>query len=189
MFRSTILVAVVLALFGMAPIASADGVTWTLHDMAFSDGGTASGSFTYDATTNTLTNINITTTAGTAFGGAIYTAVDPSFTPLPNDIGFVVTLLPDFTGSSALELEFYTSNTFATPQNLTNVPGTVYTALNEFECTNPACTSVGIIDLRGTIGDGTITGVAAAREPSSILMLGAGLLALLVLPTRKAFQV
>jgi len=172
MYRIAMIVGVVLALFGFAPTASADGVTWTLNDMVFSDGATASGSFEYDAATNTLSSINVTTTAGSAFGGATYTAVDPSFTPLPNDIGFVVTLIPDFTGTGALELEFFTSNSFAIPTNLTNAGGTIFTALNEFQCLNASCTSVN--DLRGTIGSGTVTGAVVAPEPSSLLMLAIG---------------
>jgi hypothetical protein len=93
----------------------------------------------------------VTTTAGSAFGGATYTAVDPSFTPLPNDIGFVVTLLPDFTGTGALELEFFASDTFATPTNLTNAGGTIFTGLNEFECLNASCTSVDDLDRSRTL--------------------------------------
>lgn len=177
MSRISIIAAVVLALFGFVPTASADGVLWTLNDMAFSDGATASGSFVYDAATNTLSSISITTTAGSAFGGATYTAVDPSFTPLPNDIGFVVTLMPDFTGTGALELEFFTSNTFARPTNLTNAGGTIFTALNEFQCLNADCTSVS--DLRGTIGSGTVTGVVVS-EPSTLLFLVIGALGIVV---------
>src|SRR6516164_5165672 len=151
MFRFNVAATILLLVLALAPVASADGVTWTLHDQLFSDGATASGSFVYDASTHTVSSVNITTTGGSLSGGATYAAVLPSFTPLPFDIGFVVTLMPDFTGSSALELEFFTSNTFAVPENLTNAGGTVVTALNEFACLNPACTSVK--DLRGTIGD------------------------------------
>jgi len=177
MYRIAIIAAVLWVLFGFVPAALADGVSWTLNNMVFSDGATASGSFVYDAATNTLSSISITTTAGSAFGGATYTAVDPSFTPLPNDIGFVVTLMPDFTGTGALELEFFTSNTFATPTNLTNAGGTIFTALNEFQCLNASCTSVN--DLRGTVGSGTVTGVVITPEPSSLLLLAIGALGLI----------
>jgi len=179
MFRFNVIAGILLMLFVLAPVASADGVTWTLQNMLFNDGATASGSFVYDAATNTVSSIHITTTSGSFFTGATYTAVDPSFAPLPFDIGVVVMLMSDFTGSSALELEFFTSNTFAVPQNLTNAGGTVFTALNEFACLNSACTSVN--DLRGTIADGTVT---SAPEPSTLVLAGLGLLGLCTLRRR-----
>ena len=48
-------------------------LTWTLHNVTFNDGGTASGTYVYDADTNTVSNINIVTTAGSAMPGATYT--------------------------------------------------------------------------------------------------------------------
>lgn len=39
-------------------------LTWTLTDVTFDTGGTATGSFVYDADTNALSNWNIFTTAG-----------------------------------------------------------------------------------------------------------------------------
>jgi hypothetical protein len=83
-------------------------------------------------------------------------------------------LLADFTGTGALELEFFASDTFATPTNLTNPGGTIFAPLNEFECLNASCTSVD--DLRGTIGSGTVAGVANTSEPSSLLLLAIGAL-------------
>jgi len=50
-------------------------VEWVLQDIEFDDGGKASGSFTYDADTNSYSNINITTTGGSSFAGATYTTV------------------------------------------------------------------------------------------------------------------
>ena len=185
MFRLNVAASILFLLLGLAPGASADSVTWTLHDVLFSDGATASGSFVYDASTNKVSAVNITTTGGSLFGGATYRAVDPSFTPLPFDIGFVVTLMPDFTGSSALELEFFTSNSFAVPLNLTNAGGTVFTALNEFACLNAACTSVN--DLRGTTGDATIVGAVSTRETSTLLLVGIGLLGLCAVNKRYRF--
>jgi hypothetical protein len=55
--------------------ASAVPVTWTLHEVVFQDGATASGSFTYDADTNTYSAVNITTTTGPIRTGATYTFV------------------------------------------------------------------------------------------------------------------
>jgi len=44
--------------------AMAAPVKWTLSDITFDDGGTASGSFVYDANTNTYSAISVTTTGG-----------------------------------------------------------------------------------------------------------------------------
>ena len=46
-----------------APSASTPK-TWTLGEVAFSDGATASGSFVFDAATHVASDWNITTTAG-----------------------------------------------------------------------------------------------------------------------------
>ena len=48
--------------------AFADPVTWYLKDARFQGESRAIGSFTYDADTNTYSNINITTTPGTVIG-------------------------------------------------------------------------------------------------------------------------
>ena len=47
-------------------------VVWTLNGVTFDDGGTASGSFTYDAGTDTYSAISMSTTAGSAKGVASY---------------------------------------------------------------------------------------------------------------------
>ncbi len=44
----------------------------------FADGGTASGSFDYDAGTNAYSFVNITTSGG-SLTGATYLALDPGF--------------------------------------------------------------------------------------------------------------
>src|ERR1700739_5028547 len=78
-FRSLITVFILVVTFGVPSIASADGISWTLTGVTFDDGGTASGSFNYNAVTNTFSSIDITTTAGSAFGGAIYTTLSGAF--------------------------------------------------------------------------------------------------------------
>ena len=77
--RALITVAGLLVFFCLPSIASADGVTWDLMNVTLSGGGTASGSFVYDSTTNTLSDVNITTSAGTSFAGATYLAANPGF--------------------------------------------------------------------------------------------------------------
>lgn len=59
----------------LALSASAAPVTWTLTDTTFDDGGTATGSFVYDADTNLYSHVNITTTTGSIRVGETYTHV------------------------------------------------------------------------------------------------------------------
>ncbi len=68
-FRSLITALMLVALFCMPSIASADGVPvpWTLTGVTFSNGETASGSFDYNSVTNMFSSIDITTTAGNTY--------------------------------------------------------------------------------------------------------------------------
>lgn len=70
-------IAIAAAMLGLAGPASATDVTanFTLDGVTFGDGGTASGGFTLDYTTGTLSNVNIMTTDGTSdsFGESYYT--------------------------------------------------------------------------------------------------------------------
>lgn len=59
---------------GFASLSFATPVKWELVDFAFSDGGSASGSFVFDSTTNTYSNIDITTTLGSSYSGTHYAA-------------------------------------------------------------------------------------------------------------------
>lgn len=47
-----------------SPKATATPVTWYLDDVTFTGGGTASGQFTFDATTDTYSGISISTSGG-----------------------------------------------------------------------------------------------------------------------------
>jgi len=158
-----------------APRASADGLTWTLTGVTFSDGGTASGSFDYDALTNTVSSVDITTTLGSSFGGATYAAVDPGFGPSPSLIVFVtLPSLADYTGTPVLALDF--------GGFLTDLGGTVPVEDAEFTCGDPGCTLPGST-LR-LINAGTVTTVSTP-EPSSLLLFGSGLLGLVSAARRK----
>lgn len=59
------------ALLFASSAVSAAILTWTLQNVSFSDGGTASGSFDYDADTNTYSDFSISVSGG----GALF----PSF--------------------------------------------------------------------------------------------------------------
>ena len=53
-----------------------------LSDVVFDDGGTASGTFDYDADTNIFTDVNVTTTSGSLLSGANYVSShSSSFNP------------------------------------------------------------------------------------------------------------
>jgi hypothetical protein len=52
--------------------ANANPINFVLQGVRFSDGGTASGTFTYDPATNQYSNVNITTTTGGVRTGANY---------------------------------------------------------------------------------------------------------------------
>ena len=134
--------------------ALADPILWTLNNVTFSDGGTASGSFIYDADFNTYSAINIETTPGTErLSGATYIQLSNEF--VSNDTRVVVlTAAGSVTGASLLLLPYY-----GTP--LTNAGGTVVLTIPisaEGTCINTPCTNVPV-DLRET-NSGSLVGVA-----------------------------
>jgi hypothetical protein len=53
-------------------LAQAIPVEWTLQNVQFEDGGTAYGTFTYDADANLYSKVDVTTTSGTMFAGFTY---------------------------------------------------------------------------------------------------------------------
>lgn len=54
-------------------------VVWTLNNFTFSDGGSASGSFTWDEVNNAATSWNIITTAGSQMSGHTYSSATGLF--------------------------------------------------------------------------------------------------------------
>jgi hypothetical protein len=84
---------------------------WFFQNVQLSDGGTVSGSFVYDQSTNTYSNIDVTTTTGGSRTGAHYTTacVAPACDGVPPDQTEVLLLTnnnADQTGQSALALFF-----------------------------------------------------------------------------------
>ncbi|MGB6301211.1 MAG: PEP-CTERM sorting domain-containing protein [Rivularia sp. (in: cyanobacteria)] len=68
----TIASAAAIANFSVSSPVKAAVVNWTLDDVIFDDGGTATGSFEYDADTNQIGNFDISVTNGSTFSSFDY---------------------------------------------------------------------------------------------------------------------
>jgi hypothetical protein len=160
-----------LALFGLCsitPVSSVQAatVTWFLQDVRFDDGGTATGSFGYDADTNNFSAINITTSASGVFG-ATY-GVPGLGTSTFFD---TVTAFPVI-GESRLAFELTAA--------MTNLGGTI--AINllgfisdvELLCTETSCS---IFTTYRLLSKGAIT-TSPVPIPAALPLLAAGLSAM-----------
>ncbi|HUP04955.1 MAG TPA: putative Ig domain-containing protein, partial [Bryobacteraceae bacterium] len=157
-FRALTLLA---ALAALAPLVSAAQVKWTLHSVTFADGGTATGSFVYDADSNTYSSVNITTTSGTAFAGAAYTQVTAGTSST-----LVVT--PPTLNSVFLTFVF---------SPLTDAGGTAdIVALVESQCTSGGCgTSNTLRSVTTSIGTATLVSgqpLSNATNPNGTFSMG-----------------
>jgi hypothetical protein len=113
-------IAAAVVILGFAAPASADTIAnFVLDGVTFNDGGTASGSFTLDLTTDTLSNVNITTSTDSALGvGTTFTDSDYSNSFTPGPVYFL------FDNNASLpvdELTIELSETL-TPSNLASTP-------------------------------------------------------------------
>ena len=86
--------------------ASAVVVTYTLSGVTFGDGGTASGSFTYDSDTNTYSNVSISTTIGGVRSGAAYNTISAGFGPTNSQFLAVTSSAANQTGLPGFALFF-----------------------------------------------------------------------------------
>jgi len=174
--RSLITVFALFVLFCMPSIASADGVPWVLAGVTFDDGGTASGSFVYDAVTNTYSAINVTTTAGATLAGATYTSLSDIVGSSSTGFLFGPNNSSDLTGASFLMWLF--------DAPLTNSGGIVQVSLPppsdsiEALCGDPGC-SDSAASFRIVTGGEVVGTAVATPEPSTFSLVGMGLVALL----------
>lgn len=128
--------------------ANAAPVVWTLDGVTRSDGGTVTGSFTYDAATNTYSAINIISTPGSSSVPAeAYGEPIPSVPPDATFLYLARTPLPsDLTNQNVIFFD-YTA--------LTDAGGTVSLNVNSSEtlCASSDCTGspVDIVSLNGQV--------------------------------------
>ena len=172
-FVKTIALVAVTVMMSMS--ANAAPVVWTLNGVTFDDGGTASGSFTYDADTNTFSAIAITTTAGSTLGGASYNTPVPGYTS--NEAQLVVVNSangPDYTGSPVFFPEF--------APVLSNAGGVVNLDTDDAEttCGDASCSGPGQAPMRAVTA-GTLSGVPAPAEVAAVPTMPFYALALTVL--------
>ncbi len=140
--------------------ARADPVIWTLSGVTFSDGGIASGSFVYDATSNTVSAWSITVTGGDTglFSPFIYNPGDSTAEGINAAFPGIFILSP---GSRALQLGF------AGP--LTDSGGTL--AIVPFDSTEESF-GVTFFNFRD-IASGSVVGAPPVPEPATLLLLSA----------------
>ncbi len=168
MKRIALLVALGISAF--APGAQASTLKWTFYQTTFSDGATATGSFDFDPNTSVLSNIGIQTTKGTDFDGTSYSVVASEEPPSTTSLFFVTE-----TDSNLLFLQMV--------DPLTNAGGTLPFDVIEYQCTDATCTDADPLrDGTGyvttlPIGQLNPTGPSPAPEPTSILLLCTGSLA------------
>jgi hypothetical protein len=138
----------------------------------FDDGGSAFGSFLYDADTNTFSSVNIQTTAGTALTGVAY----PDFASGDASILFLNS------DPSALDLTGVWQLALGLTGPMTNAGGVIPLG-SMGQGSELLCASADCIQLAGLrfIEAGAIEGESVMTqipEPSTLALVGIGLAAL-----------
>lgn len=151
-----------IAVFDASSSVKAAVVNWSLDGVTYNDGGTARGSFQYDADTNQIGNFDISVTDGSTFSSFDYQLAG---------------LFGGFDGTGFSLRNFYSNNrwfqlTFDSP--LTNAGGIVsYTPKISFEaiCFDVNC-STPVLPAR-FVSAGTFVGTASTKKvPEPLTTMG-----------------
>lgn len=163
-------------------------IMWDLSGVTFSGGGSATGDFTYDATTGTITSWDITANQGTSHSAGTtnpYTFPASASASAANQLPGTLVYLTELSAYPGYGLFLYSASGFsdlAAPGSLT-LSGTSYYEV--------FASSSSIKNYTLTGGSLTGTEVSAVPLPSTGLLLGFGLLGLALLGLRRkgtAFQ-
>ena len=158
------LVALITVCASISMTAEATPIAYTLSGVTFANGGTATGSFVYNADNNVYSSIDIVTTGAFAFHFDMDNGAG-----VPN--GFDA--LTSANSSAILQLDFLT--------NLTNAGGTAAIGFNGF--TPFIGTATGGFSVVAT---GSVTSVTTqVPEPATIGIFGLGLAALVAARRRN----
>lgn len=155
--------------------AQAIPVQWTLQNVVFDDGGTATGSFTFDEDTLTYSAVDIVTSGS---NGARYTRVETSSSPSRRGLA----ALSD-TGGGSPTGETILVLAFVLP-GLSDSGGSVFlfpTIAAEGTCTDPGCNGPVSFFRQVPNPSGPLTALVSATQvplPATAFLLGAGVLAL-----------
>jgi hypothetical protein len=194
MIRAFTIVLVLATLFALPTISSADAVTWNLVGVTFDGGGTATGSFVFNADANAgmgaLISADIVTAAVTP--SSPYAISSPGFPPdVSNgmtEIVFVQNGISDLTGAPVLDLVF--------AGLLTDAGGTVGLAPgvlgggSQLVCADSTCSAPNSEIPQLNIAGGKVVSEAVTTpEPSAFLLLGMGLLTLAGATKRRMIRV
>jgi len=144
---------------------------WTLTGVTFGDGGTAAGSFVYDASTNTYSSVNITTTTGSVRTGSSYHFIAPSpNSPSSSFVLYVSVGAGNLTGTPAFSMVFPFPG-------LTNSSGVIPVEFGiEAVCSDAVCT--GPVEPTRFLTGGSVVGSPPTSVPT---LSGYGILTLAVL--------
>lgn len=146
-------------------------VTWTLQNWMFNDGGTASGSFVFDAGTSAYSNVSVQSTDGTVRTGASYALPNPASSGNSTFAAWVTGLLADFTNTPVIAVNWASA--------LTDAGGTVGVDLagfhGEFACADVICSAA--TSPTRLLVSGAVT-TAAVPLPATLPLVGLALLLL-----------